>query len=60
MSETIAEGIKSADDKAAVKLFNITRSDKNVVVTEVFKSKVLMLGSPTINKGILCAMAGFL
>jgi flavorubredoxin len=60
MAEAIAEGIKSADDKAVVKLFNIARSDKNDVVTEVFKSKALLLGSPTINRGILSAIAGFL
>jgi flavorubredoxin len=60
MAEAIAEGIKSADDKAVVKLFNIARSDKNDVVTEVFKSKALLLGSPTINRGILSAVAGFL
>jgi len=60
MAEAIAEGIKSADDKAVVKLFNIARSDKNDVVSEVFKSKALLLGSPTINRGILSAVAGFL
>jgi flavorubredoxin len=60
MAEAIARGIKSADDKAVVKLFNIARSDKNDVVTEVFKSKALLLGSPTINRGILSAVAGFL
>jgi flavorubredoxin len=60
MAEAIAKGIKSADDKAVVKLFNIARSDKNDVVTEVFKSKALLVGSPTINRGILSAVAGFL
>jgi anaerobic nitric oxide reductase flavorubredoxin len=60
MAEAIAKGIKSTDDKAVVKLFNIARSDKNDVVTEVFKSKALLLGSPTINRGILSAIAGFM
>jgi flavorubredoxin len=60
MAEAIAKGIKSADDKAVVKLFNIARSDKNDVVTEVFKSKALLMGSPTINRGILSAVAGFM
>jgi anaerobic nitric oxide reductase flavorubredoxin len=60
MAEAITEGIKSADDNAVVKLFNIARSDKNDVVTEVFKSKALLVGSPTINRGILSAVAGFL
>jgi flavorubredoxin len=60
LAEAIAQGIKSTDDKVTVKLFNISHSDKNDVVTEVFKSKGLLVGSPTINKGILSAVAGFL
>jgi flavorubredoxin len=60
MAESIARGIKSADDEVAVKLFNVSHSDKNDVVTEVFKSKALLVGSPTINRGILSAVAGFM
>lgn len=60
MAESIAQGIRVADEKVAVKLFNISQSDKNDVATEVFKSKCLLLGSPTINRGILSALAGFL
>ncbi len=60
MAEAIAQGIKSVDDRVVCKLFNISRSDKNDVVTEVFKSKALLVGSPTINRGILSAVAGFL
>ncbi len=60
LAETIAKGIKQSDDNVTVKLFNISRSDINDVVTEVFKSKAVLLGSPTINKGILNAMAALL
>ena len=60
MAEAIAKGIRSADDKVMVKLFSLSRSDKNDVVTEVFKSKALLVGSPTINRGILSAVAGFM
>jgi anaerobic nitric oxide reductase flavorubredoxin len=60
MAEAIADGIRTEDDKTVVKIFNIARSDKNDVVAEVFKSKALLLGSPTVNKGILSAVAGFL
>ncbi len=52
MAEKIAEGIKDSDDKVNVKLFNLAKSDKNDVITEVFKSKAILVGSPTINKGI--------
>jgi flavorubredoxin len=60
MAGAIAQGIRSADDKVIAKLYNIARSDKNDVVTEVFKSKAILVGSPTINRGILSAVAGFL
>ncbi|HRS82942.1 MAG TPA: anaerobic nitric oxide reductase flavorubredoxin [Smithellaceae bacterium] len=57
LAEHIAKGIKQADRQVTVKLFNISRRDINDVVTEVFKSKAILLGSPTINKGILNAMS---
>ena len=60
LAENIARGIKQKDDTVTVKLCNIARSDINDVVTEVFKSKAILLGSPTINKGILNAMASLL
>ncbi|SCG84190.1 Anaerobic nitric oxide reductase flavorubredoxin FlRd [Proteiniborus sp. DW1] len=60
LGEAIAEGIKSVDDKVTVKLYNISRSDKNDILTEVFKSKAILVGSPTINKGILHGAAGIL
>ncbi|MBN2396071.1 MAG: anaerobic nitric oxide reductase flavorubredoxin [Candidatus Atribacteria bacterium] len=60
MAEAIAEGIHKADDKVRIKLFNVSKSDKNDVITEVFKSKMILVGSPTINKGISVAVAGIL
>jgi flavorubredoxin len=60
MAETIAAGIGQASPETTVKLFNCARSDKNDVITEVFKSKAVLVGSPTINQGILSAMAGIL
>jgi len=60
LAENIAKGIKQADDKVTVKLYNIARKDINDVVTEVFKSKAILLGSPTINRGILNTMGAFI
>jgi len=60
MAEAIARGITETDSAVVVKLFNIARSDKNDVITEIFKSKAILVGSPTINKGILSAVAGVL
>jgi anaerobic nitric oxide reductase flavorubredoxin len=60
LAEQIAEGIRSADPAVAVKVFNIPKSDENDVITEVFKSKTVVVGSPTINRSILHSMAGFI
>lgn len=60
MAENIAKGIAAADPAVNVKLFNIAKKDKNDIITEIFKSKGILVGSPTINKGILTAVAGIL
>lgn len=60
MAEAIAQGITNADNTVIVKLFNIARSDKNDVITEIFKSKAVLIGSPTINNGILSSVAAIL
>lgn len=60
MAENIASGIVEADPGVNIKIYNIARSDKNDVIADVFKSKAVLFGSPTINRGILTAMAGLL
>ncbi len=60
MAEAIAEGIKSKDNDVNIKLFNCAKRDKNDIITEVFKSKMILVGSSTINNGILTATAGIL
>lgn len=57
MAEEIAAGIQAADHAVQIKLFNVAKTDKNDIISEVFKSKMLVAGSSTINKGILSAMA---
>lgn len=60
MAEAIAEGISSKDNEVRVKLYNCSKRDKNDILTEVFKSKMILVGSSTINNGILYAAAGIL
>ncbi len=60
MAEQIAKGITQGDPSVAIKIINIGHSDKNDAITEVFKSKAILIGSPTINKGILTAVASLL
>lgn len=60
MAEEIAAGIAEADGQVTVKLYNLARTDKNDAITEVFKSKAILVGSPTINNGILVSIAALL
>lgn len=62
MAEKIAAGIRLSDTHVTVKLFNCnsTHTDKNDIIAEVFKSKAILVGSPTINKGVSFALAGML
>jgi len=60
LAERIAEGIALADPDVTVKSFRLPKADVNDVITEVFKSKTVVVGSPTVNNGILHSVAGFL
>jgi anaerobic nitric oxide reductase flavorubredoxin len=60
MAETIAKGIVATDDRVNVKVMCSSKHDKNDIITEVFKSKTIAVGSPTINNGILYSVAGIL
>lgn len=58
MAEEIAKGLKLGGNGTDVKIFNIAKSDKNDIITEIFKSKAIGVGSSTINRGILTSVAG--
>lgn len=60
LAEKIAEGIGLVDSEVVVKLYNIAKNDQNDVITEIFKSKTVIMGSPTIGNSILHSMAGFI
>jgi len=60
MAEKIAEGIKSADPEVVVRIHNLAKSDENDLITEIFRSKMVVIGSPTVSNSILHSMAGFL
>ncbi len=59
-AEAIAAGIKAANDTVNIKLFNAARSDINDIITEVFKSRAIVVGSPTINQGVLHSISALL
>ena len=60
LAERIAEGIGLADKDVTVKLFNLAKNDDNDVITEVFKSKTVVVGSPTVGNSVLHSVAGFM
>lgn len=60
LAEKIAEGITKTDKDATVKLFNLAKNDENDLVTEVFKSKTVIIGSPTVGNSVLHPIAGFI
>lgn len=60
MAEAIADGIKSVDKDVTVKLYNSAHTDKNDLITEIYKSKAFLVGSSTVNKSIMSATSGIL
>ena len=60
MAEAIADGIRQTDSAVRVKLMNSAKQDKNDVISEVFRSKAVLVGSPTINNGYLFSVGGIL
>jgi flavorubredoxin len=51
MAEAIGDGL--AAEGVPYKVFNMSVSDRNDVITEVFKAKAILIGSPTLNQGLL-------
>ncbi|MDF2540242.1 MAG: anaerobic nitric oxide reductase flavorubredoxin [Herbinix sp.] len=60
MAEAIAYGIEQTDSSVNIKLMNASKDDKNDILTEVFKSKGILVGSPTVNNGYLYSIGGLL
>ncbi|HMB44616.1 MAG TPA: flavodoxin domain-containing protein [Candidatus Methanoperedens sp.] len=51
MGEAIAEGLEKEGIK--YKFFNMAVCDRNDVLTEIFKTKGIIIGSPALNNGLL-------
>ena len=60
MAECIAEGIREEDPDVVIKLYNSSKEDKNDIATEVFKSRAILVGSPTINYGFAYSTGGIM
>ena len=60
IAHRISEEISKQSPNTVVKVFNIAKSDKNEIMTEVFKSKAIAVGSPTVSNSILSSVAGWI
>lgn len=60
LADTLARAINDASPSTTVVSHCLSKFDKNDALTDVFRSKAILLGSPTIGKGILTAVAGTL
>jgi flavorubredoxin len=54
MAEAIGAGL--AAEAVPHKLFHMGLSDRNDVIAEIFKAKAIIIGSPTLNNGLLPSM----
>ena len=60
IAHAIADEIKRQSPATAVKVYKIPTSDKTEVMTDVFRSKAIAVGSPTAINGILSSVGGWL
>lgn len=60
MADAIAQGIHEVDPGVAVKIYNVARHDKNEILTQVFRSKGILVGSSTMNNVMMPKVAGML
>ncbi|MDL2313898.1 MBL fold metallo-hydrolase [Desulfovibrio sp. OttesenSCG-928-C14] len=60
IAHAIAKQASNVSPDTVVKVFNIAKTDKNEIMTEVFKSRAIAVGSPTVSGNILCGVAGWL
>ena len=51
MAEAIGQGLAASG--VPYKMFHVAVSDRNDVITEVFRARAIIVGSPTFNQGIL-------
>ncbi|MBR6114655.1 MAG: flavodoxin domain-containing protein [Oscillospiraceae bacterium] len=60
IAHAIADEITRQSPDTVVKVYKIPTSDKTEVMTDVFRSKAVAVGSPTAVNGILSSVAGWL
>ncbi len=60
MAEAIADGIREASPATTVSLYNGSKYDGSDILTDIFRSKGVLVGSPTVNNGVLKSVTALL
>jgi len=60
LAHRIGKEISIQSPATKVKIFNVSKTNKNDIMTEVFKSKAIVVGSPTVGSNILSSVGGWL
>lgn len=60
LAHRLAQELTELAPQTVVKIFNVSQTNKNDIMTEVFKSKAIAVGSPTVGGDILSSVAGWL
>ncbi|MDD6352135.1 MAG: MBL fold metallo-hydrolase [Lachnospiraceae bacterium] len=60
IAHAIADEIHRQSPSTLVKVYNVDHTEKDDIMNDVFRSKAIAVGSPTILNGVLATMAGFL
>lgn len=60
IAHALSLALSEASPETKVKVYNIAKTDKNTIATEIFRSRAIAVGSPTVGRDILSGMTGFL
>lgn len=60
MAHAISQEVSKQSPNTTVKLIHIAKTDKNDAMTEIFKSKAIAIGSPTVGNDILTTVSSYL
>ena len=60
LANRLAAYVSELSPKTRVKVFNLSKTDKNEIMTEVFRSKAIAVGSPTVGNDVLSSVGGWM
>ncbi|MFA6680165.1 MAG: MBL fold metallo-hydrolase [Candidatus Methanomethylophilaceae archaeon] len=60
LADRIGQEIGKLSPNTVVKIYNISKTDKTEIIAQVFRSKAIAVGSPTVINDILSSVAGWI